>query len=239
MSHLLLESSRELAEGLNGLTFQAPVTHVYNPLDYAWEPFQTYVERYAGGRKRFVVLGMNPGPWGMAQTGVPFGEVEAVTQWLGISGKVEQPARLHPQRPISGFATTRREVSGQRVWGWAKDRYGTPDAFFQQAFVLNYCPLLFFDESGTNITPDKLKQADRQAVHALCDKALRQQILALEASALVALGRFAEARGREALAGLPVQVVTAPHPSPANPAANAGWSRLMDEVIGQLGPNSP
>ena len=34
--------------------------------------------------KRVVFLGMNPGPFGMAQVGVPFGEVAAVRDWLRI-----------------------------------------------------------------------------------------------------------------------------------------------------------
>ncbi len=234
MTDLILRTSLELADGLDRLAFAAPVTHVYNPLRYAWDPYERYVKRYGQGPKRFVILGMNPGPWGMAQTGVPFGEVDAVKGWLGITGRVDQPAALHPQRPVTGFDTTRREVSGQRVWGWAKERYETPERFFQQAFVLNYCPLLFFDDHGTNITPDKLKRDDREALHRLCDRALRQQVQSLEATSLVALGRFAWGRAVEALAGLPVSVVTAPHPSPANPAANAGWTPLMDAVVDGL-----
>lgn len=238
MTHPVLHSSLELRDALDRLRFHAPVSVVYNPLQYAWRPFETYVNRYAHGTKRFVILGMNPGPWGMAQTGVPFGEIEAVTDWLAISEPVDQPAVVHPNRPILGFETTRREVSGQRVWGWARQRYETPERFFRDAFVLNYCPLLFYDEAGTNITPDKLKREDREALHAVCDRSLRAQVQSLGASHLIGLGRFAEARAREALAGLPVAVLTAPHPSPANPAANAGWMPLMDEVVFSI-PNSP
>ncbi len=235
----LVASTRELSGQLDALSFSAPVTHVYNPLDYAFEPFRRYVEAYGGGKKSFVILGMNPGPWGMAQTGVPFGEIEAVEDWLAINAAVGQPRQLHPKRPITGFATTRREVSGQRVWGWAKERFGTPAAFFGVGFVLNYCPLLFFDEDGTNITPDKLKTHDRAALFQCCDRAFSQQVELLGASVVIALGRFAFDRASQALAGSDVSVLTAPHPSPANPAANAGWFGLMDSVFRTAFPNLP
>jgi len=42
---------------------------------------------------------MNPGPWGMAQTGVPFGEINAVKDWLGINAEVDKPQKQHPKRP--------------------------------------------------------------------------------------------------------------------------------------------
>ncbi|MCL1859942.1 MAG: single-stranded DNA-binding protein, partial [Proteobacteria bacterium] len=74
----LIAAARELSATLGKMRFAPPVTHVYNPLDYAWNVHERYLRRYGDGRKRVVFLGMNPGPFGMAQTGVPFGEVAAV-----------------------------------------------------------------------------------------------------------------------------------------------------------------
>ena len=81
---------------------------------------------------------MNPGPFGMVQTGVPLGEIAAVRDWMGIEATVEKPATENPKRPIEGFACTRSEVSGRRLWGLFAERFGTAEAFFTDHFVANY-----------------------------------------------------------------------------------------------------
>ena len=159
----LLAAARELSDTLRALRFAPPVAHVYDPLQYAFAPYRAYVERFGATRKRIVFLGMNPGPFGMMQTGVPFGEVAAVRDWMGIGEPVEPPARQHPKRPIEGFDCTRSEVSGRRLWGWAALRFGTAGAFFRDRFVLNYCPLVFLEASGRNLTPDRLPALERRA----------------------------------------------------------------------------
>ena len=106
---------RKLNRSLGKLRFSEPVTHVYNPLEYALEPCLDYYQRYGQGPRRVLMLGMNPGPWGMAQTGVPFGEVGMVRDWLKIRGTVHKPALEHPQRPVLGFDCARSEVSGKRL----------------------------------------------------------------------------------------------------------------------------
>jgi single-strand selective monofunctional uracil DNA glycosylase len=159
---------------VNHIRFTKPVTYVYNPLDYAWEPHARYLERYGRGRKEVVLLGMNPGPWGMAQTGVPFGEVGFVRDWLRIEGPVGKPKREHLKRPVTGFACHRSEVSGARLWGWAKENFATPRRFFSRFFVANYCPLMFMETTGRNRTPDKLLLIEREPLFAACDLALRR-----------------------------------------------------------------
>lgn len=121
---------------------------MYNPLEYAREPAEKYLELAGGSRREALFLGMNPGPWGMAQTGVPFGTVDLVRNWLGIEGRVDKPNPEHPRRPVLGFDVTREEISGQRFWGWARECFGTPDRFFERFFVANYCPLVFMEKSG-------------------------------------------------------------------------------------------
>lgn len=231
----MIEAYRSLARATARLRFGPPVTHVYNPLDYAWEPFRRYLELWGSGPKEALFLGMNPGPWGMAQTGIPFGEVELVKGWMRIDGEVRQPGNPHPKRPVLGFSCARREASGKRLWGWARERFKTPENFFSRFFVVNYCPLAFFDEPGTNLTPDKLPLRERAALEKICDEALRGVVAAMRPGLVVGVGRFAAGRAESALTGLGVRIGAIPHPSPANPQANKGWAALAEKSLRSLG----
>jgi len=224
-----------LARRLARLRFGAPVAHVYHPLLYARAPWREYLRRYGARPREVVLVGMNPGPFGMAQTGVPFGEVTLVRDWLGIEAPVARPRGEHPKRPVRGFACTRSEVSGARLWGWARERFATPERFFARFFVANYCPLLFLEASGRNLTPDKLRAADREPLLAACDAALRRMVLVLRPRLVVGVGHWAEGRARAALAGLDLAVGRIPHPSPASPAANRGWAPQAERALAQLG----
>jgi len=230
-----MDISRRLRDAVSGLRFAAPVTHVYNPLEYAWEPHVRYLKRWGRPPKTVVLLGMNPGPYGMAQTGVPFGEISRVRDWLGIEGAVGRPEREHPARPVEGFACRRREVSGARLWGWAAARYGDPEAFFARTFVANYCPLVFMEAGGRNRTPDKLPVGERERLFAVCDAALSETVRCLGATVVVGVGAFAEARAQVALAHAGVRIGRLPHPSPASPQANRGWDALADAALAKLG----
>lgn len=227
--------ARRLAQAAGALRFAAPVHTVYNPLEYAWRPYREYLQRYGASPKEVLLLGMNPGPFGMAQTGIPFGEVAAVRDWLHIEEPVGRPAHEHPRRPIEGFACPRSEVSGQRVWAWARMRFGTPERFFGRFFVGNYCPLAFLEDTGRNRTPDKLPPAERVALFAVCDEALRLTVEVLRPSLVVGVGAFAENRARAALADLPVAFGRILHPSPASPIANRGWSERAEQELRALG----
>lgn len=74
LAESFLEEELRLSAELSQLQFSESVGVIYNPLEYAWEPHRNYVTRYCQGPKEVLFLGMNPGPFGMAQTGVPFGE---------------------------------------------------------------------------------------------------------------------------------------------------------------------
>lgn len=231
----LVDVSRALSRAVGKLAFQAPVTHVYNPLDYAWEPHRAYLERYGPGTKEIVLVGMNPGPFGMAQTGVPFGDVAMVRDFLGIGGRVRKPKNEHPKRPVLGFDCQRSEVSGTRLWGWVRERFGTPEAFFARFFVLNYCPLVFMEESGRNRTPDKLPREEREAVEAACDRALVDALGVLDPKIVVGVGGFAEKRARKALDGRAATFGCILHPSPASPKANRDWAGTAESQLRELG----
>jgi single-strand selective monofunctional uracil DNA glycosylase len=230
---------RDLSLTLDGMAFGPPTAYVYNPLDYARSPAEQYLERFGGSRKEILLLGMNPGPWGMAQTGVPFGTVTLVRDWLGIVGPVGKPRHEHPRRPIQGFAMERDEVSGSRLWGWARERFGPPERFFERFFVANYCPLVFMEASGRNRTPDKLPAAESGELFRHCDQALRQLVSILAPSLVVGIGKFAEDRARSALTELGVRCERILHPSPASPAANRGWMRQAEEQLQALGIDLP
>lgn len=234
-AHPLVRIARDLARELEGTSFSRPVEYVYHPLVYAAEPHRRYLERYGKLGARVLFVGMNPGPWGMAQTGVPFGTVSLVRDWLGIEGAVGRPEREHPKRPVDGFACARDEVSGARLWGWARERFATPEGFFARFFVANYCPLLFLDGAGRNLTPDKLGAAERETLAEPCDRALRRVVETVEPELVVGVGAFARRRAELALDGAGVRVGQILHPSPASPAANRGWAEQAERQLAELG----
>jgi single-strand selective monofunctional uracil DNA glycosylase len=224
-----------LVQAVDALRFAAPIQWVYNPLVYARESYDTYCRHYGTGRKEVMLVGMNPGPWGMAQTGIPFGDPAVVQDWLQLRVPVSAPAHQHPKRPILGLASSRGEVSGKRLWGWAKDRFGTPHAFFSRFWVANYCPLIFMEAGGRNRTPDKLRKVEKMALFEACDRALVLTVKLLKPRFVVGVGKFAEGRVRDALSGLRVIVGCITHPSPANPKANLGWSSLIEKELRTIG----
>jgi single-strand selective monofunctional uracil DNA glycosylase len=235
----LVSISRELARQVNRLHFGPPVSFVYNPLVYAAELHETYLRRYGQPPRPVVLLGMNPGPFGMAQTGVPFGDVTVVRNWLKLEAAVGRPSRQHPKRPVLGLDCPRGEVSGTRLWGWARDAYGTPERFFEQFFVANYCPLVFMEDSGRNLTPDKLPADEREPLFAACDLALRRLVDVLQPRFVVGVGTFACERSRLVLLPTDVTVGTILHPSPASPAANRGWAEVAERQLRALGIDVP
>ena len=222
--------------------FGPHIAAVYNPLEYAIRPHNLYLKLAGQSPKKVIFLGMNPGPWGMAQTGVPFGEVAAVRDWLGIGAAVDKPAGEHPKRPIEGFACTRSEVSGRRLWGLFRKRFAAPEQFFRDHFVANYCPLVFMDAGGANITPDKLPAVEASPLFEICDRALGETIMALKPEWVIGIGGFAKKRIDKVREQVPgghhwqefssAQIL---HPSPANPRANAGWEGEAEKTLKEIG----
>lgn len=232
----LIAAARGLRDDLRQVKFAEPVTHVYCPLEYAWASHEMYLRKYGGSKKRVVLLGMNPGPFGMAQTGVPFGEIAAVRDWMGIRAPVGRPDNEHPKRRITGFDCSQSEVSGRRLWGLFATRFGTAEAFFEDHFVANYCPLVFMESSGRNFTPDKLPAREMDQVNAACDRHLARVVDALSPEWLIGVGGYAESRALFTAEKRPqLKVGRILHPSPASPLANRDWAGEATRQMVRLG----
>ncbi|NNE90202.1 MAG: single-stranded DNA-binding protein [Verrucomicrobiales bacterium] len=233
----ILAAATQLNRNLRGLPFSEPTAFVYNPLEYASASHELYVRRFADSKKRVLLLGMNPGPWGMAQTGVPFGEIPAVRDWMGISAPVVKPNPEHPKRPIEGFDCAKSEVSGRRLWGLFAERFGSPETFFEEHYVVNYCPLVWMEESGKNRTPDKLPAAEMEPVTAACDEYVSTFLRLFEPEFAIGVGAFAEACLKRIAGegGFSPKIGRILHPSPASPAANRGWAEAATKRLVEQG----
>lgn len=228
-------TAERLCAEVDALRFSAPVTHVYNPLSYARQGYLGYARAaLLPVPKRVLFLGMNPGPFGMVQTGVPFGDSQVVREWLGIEASVHPPPGMHPKRPIHGFDCPRCEVSGRRLWGLFASRFPRPREFFAHHFVLNYCPLAFLEESGRNRTPDKLPPLERRLLFDACDRHLRAVEKILQPEWVIGIGRFAFRRAQE-VCGAKTKLGELLHPSPASPAANKDWAGQASRRLKELG----
>ena len=231
MSDSLIKAARKLSEAVNSLSFGSPTSCIYNPLDYARGIHQQYLQLAEQGKKKVVLLGMNPGPFGMAQTGVPFGEIPAVRDWMGLRGEVDKPSPEHPKRPVEGLACTKSEVSGRRLWGLFSEKFPDAKVFFKDHFVANYCPLVFMEESGRNRTPDKLPASEKKPLEEVCDQHLREIVEILEPDWVIGVGGFAKKRAEEVFNNRDIKIGTILHPSPASPAANRGWAEAATKQL--------
>jgi len=231
----LVAAAKTLSDVLDDVSFETPTAYVYNPLVYAWDMHETWLRTYGDSDKHTILLGMNPGPWGMAQTGVPFGEIAAVRDWMKLSGDVDQPSPMHDKRKVEGFDCPRSEVSGRRLWGGIAARYPDAADFFQDHFAVNYCPLLFLEEGAKNRTPDKLPKDERQAVEDACDQHLREVCDVLHLERVIGVGAWAKKCAERALKGRDVVIGTILHPSPASPLANKGWSKAAQANLEKQG----
>jgi len=237
ISSELINAGRILADDLRDLFFSEPVTHTYLTVDYAADGYESYLRKFGNSKKRVLMLGMNPGPYGMAQTGVPFGEIAMVRDWMGLNPKIGKPTNEHPKRPITGMACEKSEVSGRRLWGLFSEKFPKAEDFFKDHLVINFCPLIWMKDTGANLTPDKIKAAEMIAVDAVCQKHLRRMIEVLEPEFLIGVGAYAEKQMNLAKEELGASAVVGKilHPSPASPAANRGWAAAAHKQLRELG----
>jgi single-strand selective monofunctional uracil DNA glycosylase len=231
----VIAAAQQLSHDVDKLRFAEPVACVYNPLMYAWRAHEQYLRLMNPRGAEVLFLGMNPGPWGMAQTGVPFGHVPTIKSWLRIDARIDQPAKMHAKRPIEGLNCTRAEVSGERLWGLFRQHFNTPVKFFKKHFVTNYCPLVFMEESGRNRTPDKLRPPERAAIQAICDLHLERVLDALQPRVAIGVGAYAEQCFQRVIGERPIEVIRILHPSPASPAANKNWAEIVARQLEETG----
>ncbi len=233
----LIQVGRELADELRPLKFSDPVTHTYLTVDYARVGYEAYLETFANSKKRTLLLGMNPGPYGMAQTGVPFGEIAAVRDWMKLLPEIGKPGNEHPKRKISGMDCEKSEVSGRRLWGLFAEHFPDAKDFFKDHLVINFCPLIWMKDTGANLTPDKIRATEMSAVDAACQKHLRRLIEILEPQYLIGVGAYAKnqmSTAQEYLGGT-ATIGKILHPSPASPAANRGWAEVAERQLREIG----
>lgn len=234
----LIAHAQQLVQDLAEFQFSDPVAVTYNPLTYAWGNHEQYLERYGAGEKKVLFLGMNPGPWGMSQTGVPFGEIPAVRDWMKLNGEIIKPSHEHPKRLVEGFDCQRSEVSGKRLWGYFAEKFPQASDFFADHFVVNFCPLVWMSETGANITPDKLRKEVMQPIEEACMKHLLAVIQELQPEHLIGVGAYAEKKlllAKKQLGNEALKVDKILHPSPASPAANRGWAEAAEKQLAAMG----
>ncbi len=210
--------------------------YIYNPLDYAWENHKFYLENYVKDSASVLFLGMNPGPFGMMQNGIPFGEVETVKTYLKCTQKIGRPEKEHPARPVLGLSCPKSEVSGKRFWGLIKSSYPVATDFAEKYCVFNYCPLGFLLPTPTsrNATPDHLPAEERKLLEALCDRYLECVIDLIKPDYLIGVGKYAEKRILSNPAAKGKVVSSIIHPSPGNPQANNHWQENTEEKLRSL-----
>lgn len=237
-----LSAAQTLRDALHDYPARAPigpVAYILNPLVYAWKNHAAYITRFApdGHTVKAILLGMNPGPWGMAQSGIPFGTTSFVKNFLGLHEKVDTPLHTHPKRPILGLTCEKQEVSGMRLWSAIQSSFQTPENFFRDFFVVNYCPLAFQSESGANLTPDKVPSELWHTCRHASEAHLADVIRALKPEMVIGIGKWAEDQAKQVIArfSLSVKTGTILHPSPASPAANRGWAEQAHAQLKALG----
>jgi len=236
ISGQLIEATQLLTQSLESFEAVDPVRFVYHPLIYAWPIHEAYIQQYGATKKRVIFLGINPGPFGMAQTGIPFGEVAAVKNWLHLAGAIAKPQLECPSRPVQGWACHRSEVSGRRLWGLFQDRFQTADRFFADHYVVNYCPLLFLEQNGRNFTPDKFPKKLQDLLFDACDQYLENLVHILQPEWVIGIGGLMGKRCQSLFEGSKVRYGHILHPSPANPQANGGgWTQKVTQQMLDMG----
>ncbi|XP_045776673.1 single-strand selective monofunctional uracil DNA glycosylase [Maniola jurtina] len=234
LSDEFLELADEMNEALNEFNLPPAVKCVYNPSIYARYTFEMYARKYCNTKKKIMFFGMNPGPWGMSQTGVPFGEISSVRDWLGIEGPVNKPPHEIRERPVDGFDCKRTEVSGKRFWGLLKTICGTPENFFKTSFVYNYINQQWMKSNGCNLTPGDFKVSDMEPLYNICDPIFVKILKLYEVEIVVAIGKFCETRAQKAikkyLPSSSIKILYLSHPSPRSVNNNNWEQKALEEL---------
>lgn len=143
---------------------------VVNPGSYGERWHARFRRTYPLRRNPLLFCGLNPGPYGMAQTGVPFtdlkrlrAELPRLATELEATGSALVPPGLAPA-PLRPFLTRTFESSSVRVYRFLALVRETAEAALRDVVFVNPCPLLFVERrSGENRTPADLPRELRRA----------------------------------------------------------------------------
>ncbi|KAI8130772.1 Single-strand selective monofunctional uracil-DNA glycosylase [Lucilia cuprina] len=223
----------ELNENLCHYQTGNEITHIYNPVEYAAQLHCEYLRHYLKGTKILLFIGMNPGYDGMGQTGIPFGNITTVRDIMGLTGTVNQPPAVHPKRPVKGLASTREEPSGKRLWTLFKElSNGSLDTFFKQCFVHNFCPLVFFNSNGNNITPSELKGPYKQQIRNECLRTTEQVLQLIQPKIIVAIGNYVYDTLKASEYCKSKHLLRLAHPSPRS-LNNNNWPEKAEKFLAE------
>eukprot|EP01023_Acetabularia_acetabulum_P031317 TRINITY_DN29446_c0_g1_i1.p1 TRINITY_DN29446_c0_g1~~TRINITY_DN29446_c0_g1_i1.p1 ORF type:complete len:252 (+),score=22.23 TRINITY_DN29446_c0_g1_i1:130-885(+) len=213
------------------------INTIYNPLEYAWEPYENYLRKYCGDYKKTIFVGMNPGYFGMVQTGIPFGDLNMVCNFLHLQ-KFQVPVKQHNIRKIVGYEIKRSEVSGQRFWGLIQTKFGHPDKFFNEDsnFVVNLCPLAFLSETGKNVTPEEISIQEKDKIIVVCMAYFKQIVKFLQIQNIVCIGNFVCKEVKKSLTqdGY-YNIVYMQHPSPRVQPQELQWRDVVTKQLEDAG----
>lgn len=229
---------KDLCKKLSRVSLPGKIQYVYNPLEYAFESHLNFVRKFCTGEKYILFVGMNPGPFGMSQNGVPFGECAVVKEWMHIEGEVSKPVLEHPKRRVVGLECSRSEVTGGRFWQLFRTLCHTPEHFFRTSFVHSLCPFAFLTDTGKNVTPPQLVSSVLDQINALCNETLVDVVRLLKSKYVICVGKYALAQAQKALAGDEFSGIILEclmHPSPINPATNKGWTDIAMKQLTEMG----
>lgn len=230
-----LDIECDLNNELNELQFPKNITHIYNPIVYALNLHCQYIKKFLNGKKKVMLIGMNPGPNGMVQNGVPFGNTNTVKNLMKIQGQVDQPPSLNPKRPVTGLSCTTEEPSGVRIWNLLQKLAGSLEVFGEQCFLHNFCPLAFFDEQGKNITPSELKGKIKSTLRDICLKYLEKEIQLIQPEIIIAIGSYVgdslrKLSKQSIYVRTNIKILQLAHPSPRS-LNNNNWPEKATEFF--------
>ena len=215
---------------------------VWNPGRYGERWHRRFRETYPPGPNPVLLLGLNPGPYGMGQTGIPFTDIRRLEsdlpelaarlrtdgESIGLPGLAPPDLRRRLDRTF--------ESSSIRVYRFLRLAGGSAGAGWRRVVAANPCPMLFM-EGTVNRTPADLRRALRKRGGRLervtarleeCDQlrreCAREAVRVLEPRGVILLGRNIQEAlaGDPSLGAVPGGVLAWEHPARAVPDAWAG-----------------
>lgn len=222
--------------------------HVWNPGRYGASWHRRFRRMVPLESNPVILFGLNPGPYGMAQTGIPFTDVKRLRERLPrlaasleIHGPVEVPGLAPPS--LRPFLTRSFESSAVRIYRFLDLAWGSAEEGWRKVGVANPCSLLFMDAAGKNRTPADLQGAvsrRRSAGHSAaelreaCDRLRRKAALeamaAVRPRGVVLLGKDVQ----KALGSVTVKVVGARDVLPWEHPARAVPTRWARGLLGEI-----